>query len=167
MKRSRPLSQVPAQALFSAAAVTGWIAVIFSLSGEGFAASETEGFFGSLLRWLISDLSAEALALLHFTIRKTAHAAEYAVLALLSYRAAAMSGISTVGRQLGLALVISLAVAVSDESRQAFSPTRGGSVADVALDVFGAAVALALAFALRRWHPVMRWLPAAPLRSEA
>jgi VanZ family protein len=153
--------------ILSLSAVAGWIAVIFALSGEDFAAPETEGFFAPLLRWLISNLSDEALAVIHFAIRKTAHAGEYAVLALLSYRAAAVSGVSSVGRQLGLALAVSLAVAVADETRQAFSPTRGGSAADVVLDVAGAFAALALAFALRRWRPVMRWLPAAPLRSEA
>jgi VanZ family protein len=152
---------------FSWIAVATWTAVVFALSGEGFAAPETEGFFGPLLRWLIPDLGDEALAAIHFVIRKTAHAGEYAVLALLSYRALAMSGVSTPGRQLGLALAVVVAVAVSDETRQAFSLSRDGAVPDVALDVVGALAALALAFVLRRWPPVMRWLPAAPLRGDA
>lgn len=167
MNHSRSIAETPIAMALSWIAVAGWSALIFALSGEGFAAPETEGFFGPLLRWLLGDLSDEGVAAIHFAIRKTAHAGEYAVLALLAYRALAVSGVSTPGRQRGLALAIALAVAVSDETRQAFSPTRDGSAADVALDASGAVAALALAFALRRWRPVTRWLPTAPLRSDA
>jgi VanZ family protein len=167
MNHSRSFAQVPISTIFSWIAIAGWTALIFALSGEGFAAPETEGFFGPLLRWLIPNLSDQGLAAIHFAIRKTAHAGEYAVLALLSYRALAVSGVSGPARQLGIALGVGLAVAVSDETLQAFSPARGGSAADVALDVTGTLAALALVFALRRWPPVARWLPAAPLRSEA
>jgi len=152
--------------LLSWIAVACWSALVLTLSGEGFSAPETEGWLAPLLRWLIPGSSDAGLAALNFAIRKSAHAGEYAVLALLGYRALAVSGIPRRSRQLAGALLLALAVASVDETGQSFTETRGGSPADVALDLAGAGGALALAYALREWPPVARWLPAAAARGE-
>jgi VanZ family protein len=148
-------------------AVALWTAVIFSLSSEAFGAPETEGFFGPWLHWLLPGLSGESLAAIHYAIRKGAHLSEYAVLALLTYRALGIGGVATRGRQLGITLALALAVAVLDETRQAFTPNRGPSPADVALDFCGALLGAALALRSRRLGAASRWLPAGPDRGEA
>ncbi len=75
-----------------------------------------------------------------FLLRKAAHLAEYAVLALLLVRAFRRTRPAWVPREV-LAWGLGLAVfyAVTDEFHQAFVPGRGPSVADVLLDALGAA----------------------------
>jgi VanZ family protein len=74
-------------------------------------------------------------------LRKTAHAAEFAVLGLLLARA--------LGRELPT-LLLGIAYAVTDEVHQAFVPGRQGSVWDVLLDSIGVALGILL---LRRVRP--------------
>ena len=64
-------------------------------------------------------------------LRKIAHAAEYAVLGALLYRA--------LGRELP-AVAIGVAYAVTDEVHQAFVPGRQGAVLDVVVDAVGVLV---------------------------
>jgi VanZ family protein len=64
-------------------------------------------------------------------LRKIAHAAEYAVLGALLFRA--------LGRELP-AVAIGIAYAVTDEVHQAFVPGRQGAVLDVVVDAVGALV---------------------------
>jgi VanZ family protein len=64
-------------------------------------------------------------------LRKLAHAAEFAVLGALLARATDRAG---------LALVLGVLYAVSDEVHQSFVPGRLGSPVDVAIDAAGVAV---------------------------
>ena len=73
--------------------------------------------------------------------RKLAHAAEYAVLAVLLLRALEHAWAS---------FLLAAAYAVTDELHQAFVPGRLGSPLDVAVDAAGAAIGIALALRLRR-----------------
>jgi VanZ family protein len=66
-------------------------------------------------------------------LRKLAHAAEYAILAALLYRAL---------RRPGPAFVLAVAYAVTDEVHQLFVPGRAGRPLDVAIDAAGALVGL-------------------------
>jgi VanZ family protein len=68
-------------------------------------------------------------------LRKLAHGAEFAVLGALVLRA--------VGRA-GLAFVLALAYAASDEVHQSFVRGRHGSPVDVAIDAVGIAVGIVL-----------------------
>jgi VanZ family protein len=68
-------------------------------------------------------------------LRKTAHAAEFAVLGFLLARA--------VGHDLP-ALMLGIAYAITDEVHQAFVPGRLGSVWDVLLDSVGVALGVLL-----------------------
>jgi VanZ family protein len=68
-------------------------------------------------------------------LRKIAHAGEFAVLGALLLRAT--------GR-LGLALVLGVLYAVSDEVHQEFVPSRMGSPLDVAIDAVGVAFGVLL-----------------------
>jgi VanZ family protein len=127
------------------------IAVIWTLSGESFSGYSTSRIVGPLLRWLFPDISHETLRHAHFLVRKGAHLTEYAVLAVLSFRALRLSLHLSLLRVIGLALGLVLAVAGADELRQSLLPMRTGSLADVTLDFAGGALGLGLIIALHRW----------------
>ena len=97
-----------------------WAAVIFTLSA-------------------IPSLSTN-LGVWDTILRKGAHASEYAILALLLFRA--------LGRELP-AFLIGLAYAVSDEIHQEFVRGRHASPFDVSMDAAGLALGLLLLHATR------------------
>ena len=77
-------------------------------------------------------------------LRKAAHATEYAILALLLFRA--------LGREVP-AFLIGLAYAASDELHQEFVRGRHASPFDVAMDAAGLALGLLVLQAMRLWTP--------------
>lgn len=79
--------------------------------------------------------------------RKILHAAEYALLCALWWRA--LAGVTTHGRAILAAAAISVAYAVSDEVHQSFIDGRHGTPVDVVIDSVGVAAAAAW---LRRRH---------------
>ena len=131
-----------------------WIALVQIFASGLFSASETSRLIGPLLRWLFPNADAESLAIAHFAIRKAAHFIEYAILALLALHTFRLSFDQPPARLAAASLVLALAVAVVDESRQAASADRTGALSDIALDISGAASALAFASALRRRRSV-------------
>ncbi len=82
-------------------------------------------------------------------VKKGAHIAAYAVLALLARRA---------GLSLVPAAVLAALYAVSDEFHQTFIPGRNGTVADVLIDLVGVALGLPL------YPQLVRRLPQLPPR---
>jgi VanZ family protein len=102
-----------------------WAALILSAANDQFSDSNTAGWLERLLGRIPPEVNV--------IMRKSAHVAEYAVLALLSWRAR---------KTWGIPLLICLAVAVADESMQAMTANRTGSIADVGLDMCGAVLAL-------------------------
>ncbi len=116
------------------------------------------------MRWLFPDVSPATLAAIHFVVRKTAHAVEYAVLALLAWLALRPSLRLSLRGNAVLVLVIVAAVGIADEANQARLATRTGSAWDVALDLAGGGLALAIVFAWRRWAGGSPTPPAASSR---
>ena len=104
------------RALWTWGPAVAWAALIFALSS-------------------VPDLGT-GLGGWDLLLRKLAHAAEYAVLALLLVRA-------TDNR--AVALVATVLYAVSDEVHQTFVPGRHGSPVDVAIDSVGAVVGVLVA----------------------
>lgn len=95
------------------------------------------------LRGMFSKLDRRTQYQLIFWVRKTAHLVEYAILALLSFRAALLSaGRSRFTTAAWVTLFVVAALATADETRQAFSATRTGSPYDVMLDVLGGSIAI-------------------------
>jgi VanZ family protein len=144
-ERPQRLADHPAAAWL---AVALWTGVILFLSGEGFSARTTSGVLAGLAAWLLPGASPEALAALHFLVRKSAHVVAYGVLGALAFRALRHS--ATAGRSVALGLALVGAVAVADESHQARLPNRTGSARDVALDLSGGALGISLVAA--RWR---------------
>lgn len=110
-----------------------WAALILSAANDRFSDRQTGGW----LERLFGRIPPEVNVL----VRKSAHVAEYAVLALLAWRAR---------KTIATPLLISLAVACADETLQAMTVTRTGSAVDVVWDMTGAILAVVTARELRR-----------------
>ena len=131
-------------------AVAACIALIWSLSADLFAASETSRFLRPFLLWLFPDLSAETLRDAHFLVRKAAHVTEYAVLATLAFRAWWLSFEASLARIAALSLGLVFTVAALDEARQSLSLARTGTPWDVLIDLAGGAIAVGLLLVAQR-----------------
>jgi len=131
--------------------VLAWVAVIQIFASGSFSAYETSRVIGPLLRWLFPGADAESVAAVHYSIRKAAHFVEYAILALLALRAFHSRSSRPLVWLVAASLALALGVAIVDESRQAAAVERTCALSDVALDMGGAAAALALASATRRY----------------
>src|SRR5438045_5204621 len=64
-----------------------WMALIFVGSTDVLSAQHTSRFLVPFLRWLDPQISLAALAQIQFAIRKLGHLTEYAILAMLLWRA--------------------------------------------------------------------------------
>lgn len=121
------------------------MALLFTASTDLGAPRRTSRILVPVLRWLVPDISLNALERAQFAVRKTGHALGYAVLAMLILRAkrqGSTNGTKDLRREVGFAFVLTVLYAASDEWHQTFTATRQGTVADVGLDAFGAAVGL-------------------------
>lgn len=112
--------------------------VIIGLGSGMGAVNETSRIIRPLLEFLFPDALPETLSVYHGYIRKFAHFAEYAVLGFLACRVFRSS------RSFLFPLLVVFLVAIVDETKQTFDPTRTGSIYDVAIDVLGGLTAIAL-----------------------
>jgi VanZ family protein len=133
--------------------------VVFSASSDQMSFQHSSRVIGPFVHWLFPHLSDEAIHAIVVTVRKCAHLAEYAVLALLLWRALHQRPGLNAPRwrwsEAGLALALVALYAASDELHQAFVPSREGCVRDVLLDTAGGALALLGLWAVGRWRK--RW----------
>ncbi|HEX8559191.1 MAG TPA: VanZ family protein [Pyrinomonadaceae bacterium] len=128
--------------------VAAWAGFVLFASSSGFSASNTSRVIRPLLVWLFPEVTEAGLAQAHFLVRKAAHVAEYALLALLAARAFRTSSRPALGRRWWLAsFALVAAVALVDEYHQSFLPSRTGTIYDSLLDMTGGAAALACAAA--------------------
>ena len=126
-----------------------WAGVIWTFSGASFDAPNTSRFLEPLLRFLLPDIGPEGLERAHFLVRKSAHLAEYAVLGLVSWRAAAFD-LGTLRSALTAAVLV-VAMAAADEWRQSQLAERTGSLADVWLDTLGGLLGVCVIVLRRRY----------------
>jgi VanZ family protein len=123
--------------------VVGWGAMIWIFGGDAFSFSETNDTIMPWLDWLTGDLDYRTRYRIYVGIRKSAHFIEYAILALLTFRAALLAASRARFATAGwVALFIVTSLATADEARQAFSPARTGSPYDVLIDVTGGLIAV-------------------------
>lgn len=98
-------------------------------------------FFPDMARKMDPDLVYR----INFNIRKTAHVTEYAILAILAYRAFAFGAPHfRSSRNVVLPLLLGILYAASDEYHQSFSRLREGTAADLVFDIFGVILGLLL-----------------------
>ncbi|MEM9176739.1 MAG: VanZ family protein, partial [Myxococcota bacterium] len=123
--------------------VLAWAAVIWSLGGDDWSLQETSRFLSPLIEWVFGELDGPTKWRIYLGVRKSAHFVEYAILAILTFRAALISAPrNRVATAAWTALFLVALVATADEARQAFSSARSGSANDVLIDFFGGAVAV-------------------------
>lgn len=127
-----------------------WMAVIMVLSSASFGSERTGGILMGLLGALPSWIAPAAIPSLPGVLRKAAHVGEYAVLALLWFRALIRDPARPTWVAAAGAFAICVAWAALDETHQWFVPGRTGSARDVAVDAAGA---LAMLAAARRTWP--------------
>lgn len=120
-----------------------WLGVIYFFSTDTFRSNATQGIIVPLLM-TVFGLSEPDAAFWHGVVRKAGHVSEYAVLAMLVYRAIEVERPGTV-RSLPMSWIFVVTVAALDELHQALTSFRSGSPVDVAYDAFGAMLGLILA----------------------
>jgi VanZ family protein len=129
-----------------------WMALIFSASGDANSCQRSSRIIGPILRWLFPDISDAALTAVVTIVRKCAHLAEYAVLAMLWWRALRKPARSDPRpwswAETGWAVLFVALYAATDEFHQFFVSSRNASVLDVMIDTTGAILGLLLLWAL-------------------
>ena len=131
-----------------------WLGVIFLGSTEVMSAEQTSRFLLPFLRWLKPDISPETFTQIHFLVRKLGHVGEYAILALLLWRAVRSSPAlhMKLSIMFGAVLLGCALFATSDEFHQSFVKSRTPSVRDVFLDVVGALIGLLIGASFAHRH---------------
>jgi VanZ family protein len=133
-----------------------WMALVFTGSSDAKSYQHSSLLVEPILRWLFPHLSQAHVEEIHHLIRKCGHLTEYAVLALLFWRAIRQSDRKNLRplvapeRSEGgwnwpearLALLLVMFYAATDEFHQSFVPTRTSLVSDVLIDTCGGASGL-------------------------
>src|SRR5215510_11447365 len=128
-----------------------WMSAIFYFSTDTFSGENTGALLWRVISFVYPGITQGLFDSIHFCIRKAGHFTEYAVLALLLFRAF-RSGTQARWRRwwaLSSLLVVFL-YALLDEYHQTFTRRRTGSVYDSLIDTSGAATALVLLCLFRR-----------------
>lgn len=133
--------------------------VVFGASTNLGASQNTSRIIGPVLHWLFPHMAEETVSDIVFAIRKSAHAIEYGILALLFWRARRKTVSAEPRpwnrRDAGLAILFCAAYAATDEFHQTFVAARQGSPWDVLLDTSGAVAGMFLLWLVGRW--LKRW----------
>lgn len=145
------------------AAVVFWAGVVWTLGGDAFSLAETSKFISPMIEAIFGDIDGRTKWKIFLTVRKSAHFVEYAILALLTFRAALLSAPrNQLATAAWVALFLVATLATADEARQAFSTARSGSPYDVLIDLTGGVFAiLGLLLITRRMRPARAATPPA------
>lgn len=132
-----------------------WLGMMFFASTSLMSAEHTSRFIVPFLLWLKPGMSPKTIWIILVVARKCAHVMEYAVLALLLWRALRSVRVlhAKTSMLFGAALLGCAAFAASDEFHQTFVKSRTPSVRDVLLDVAGALVGLLIAASFTHGDP--------------
>ena len=136
-----------------------WMGLIFGGSGDSSSFQHSSRIIGPLVHWMFPGLPEETVREIVVGVRKCAHLTEYAILAMLFWRAIRKplrKGVRTwLWRDAGWALLFSAIYAATDEFHQTFVPSREGRLGDVVIDSLGAAAGLLALWCVGRWRK--RW----------
>jgi VanZ family protein len=132
-----------------------WGSVIFVGSTNLMSAGHTSRFVVPFLLWLKPGMPPQTIWIILVAVRKCAHVIEYAVLALLLWRA--LRNTPVLGAKMlvtfGAVMLGCALFAASDEFHQTFVKSRTPSVRDVLLDIAGAILGLLVGASLARRDP--------------
>jgi VanZ family protein len=122
-----------------------WMTLIFSVSGDARSYEHSSRFVEPFLHWLFPQMPQAHVESLHHFIRKCGHVTEYAVFALLLWRALHRSKNNLPAwswPKVGGTLLLVFLYAATDEWHQSFVPGRTALVSDVVIDTAGGALGL-------------------------
>ena len=142
-----------------------WLGVIFIGSTDLLSAEQTSRFIVPILLWLKPGMAPETTWIILVIMRKCAHVCEYAILALLLWRAL-RDGSAIRGKMsilFGAVLLGCAVFAASDEFHQSFVKSRTPSVRDVLLDIAGALLGLLIGVSFAHRRPKK---PRSPAQTE-
>ena len=133
---------------------------IFYVSTDAGSSESTSRFTRPILLWLMPGISEDSIGVAQLIVRKSAHGAEYALLAALIWRALYRPRRSHL-RPWSMACAFQAwlgasAYAVTDEFHQTFVPSRQASPWDVLVDAFGAVLGLTIVYGLGKWRSLWR-----------
>ena len=133
-----------------------WMALIFSASSDTNSFARSSRILAPLLHWLFPHLPEDIVSFIVLLARKCAHLTEFAVLALLLWRALRKPVKNDVRRwnwREARLVVVSVALyAASDEFHQLFVASRDAAVHDVFIDTAGGAAGLLALWFFGRWR---------------
>ncbi len=131
-----------------------WMALIFSASSDKKSFQHSSRIIGPIVRWLFPKMPEESVNHWVFLVRKAAHVTEYAILAMLFWRALRKPPALRPWQwtQAGLVLFLVALYAMTDEWHQLFVPNRQGAFGDVLIDISGGALGLLLLWALGKFN---------------
>ena len=123
--------------------VLAWAGVIWQFGSDTYSLDRTSRLLQPLIDWILAGVDLATRLRIHAWIRKSAHFIEYAILALLAFRAALLSAERhRIGTAFWVALFFVATLAAADEFRQSLSTARTGSPYDVLIDVAGGLIGL-------------------------
>ena len=133
-----------------------WMSLIFAGSGDSKSGNRSSQLIGPFVRFFAPNIAPETLDIIILSVRKTAHLTEYAVLAILVWRARRQPQ----PREFRIwrwpdarwTLLICILYASTDEWHQSFVPNRESAVHDVFIDAIGATGGLVLIWIVSRWQ---------------
>ncbi|HAM72924.1 MAG TPA: hypothetical protein DCM86_14895 [Verrucomicrobiales bacterium] len=118
--------------------------VIFAASSDAGSSQHSSRIIGPIVRWLYPQIAQAEMDRVVFGVRKAAHVTEYAILAMLLWRAfrARAGSLRPPPHVWWSAWGTAAAYAATDEIHQTFVPTRTGQWQDVVIDSTGALLGL-------------------------
>ena len=127
-----------------------WIGVIYAYSAQPAdeSSQNSSGIVEALIQILFPDFEelshleqTQLLDDITWFVRKSAHATEYAILAILIYLTCVISNLKWAHKvKIWIALAGSVVYAATDEIHQLFVDGRYGQFSDVLIDTFGALI---------------------------
>ena len=132
-----------------------WVILMFLGSTDYLSGAQTSRFLTPFLVWLNPHISYRSIEIVHVVVRKLGHVTEYAVLAVLLWRAFRLGTHWQINLSM-LFLIVSMACAlfaISDEWHQSFIPSRTPSARDVLIDIAGALIGIGIYSAFTRRKP--------------
>lgn len=128
-----------------------WVSAIFYFSTDTFSGDNTGSLLWKIFSFIYPGITQELFDSIHFYIRKGGHFTEYAILALLLFRAFRSGGAERWRWKWAVgSLLVVVLYALLDEYHQTFTRHRVGSVYDSLTDTSGAVTALILLGLVRR-----------------
>jgi len=131
-----------------------WMVVIFSASSDSKSFVHSSRIIAPLMHWLFPHATDDSVDTAVVVFRKCAHLSEYAVLALLFWRAFRRPVTNDARpwswRLAAYSVLLVAAYASTDEFHQLLVPTRHASIVDVMIDTAGGGLGILVLWALSR-----------------